>query len=293
MQSINELLKKIPTKRTYEEVKAEILADIDIQMWLDEKKDVIDDEIIERSISSLNEFVRNKDRSQEKPVLKLYADNIYVTYLPRDPSFELKYRDKVPSRLIYDRSTEKYKGVTLKDYQTDMNNLKFYEYCQDFIEIYRYGDRSKGMWLHGAFGVGKTYLMAGLATELHKRQVGVNFVSASQLMDEAYRILRSNEDNLAKKIETLSKSEVLIIDDLGTENPTNFMLKNVLYPIIKYRGEYNKPTFITSNLSKDEYYIQLNSNKDIIRKDIARLKEQLDVLTIELNITGKNRREKA
>ena len=64
-------------------------------------------------------------------------------------------------------------------------------------------------------------------------------------------------------------------------------------PIMKYRGEYKKPTFITSNLTKDQYYMQLNEGKEVIRMDIARLKEQLDVLMLELNMGGVNRRDKA
>ena len=112
-------------------------------------------------------------------------------------------------------------------------------------------------------------------------------------MDDMYLIIKDNQNNIQREIEKLSKAEVLIIDDLGTENPTKFMLKNVLYPIMKYRGEYKKPTFITSNLTKDQYYMQLNEGKEVIRMDIARLKEQLDVLMLELNMGGINRRDKA
>ena len=291
MQSIGSLIKV--DKEKYHQAKQTLLSNADIKDFIDQYQDIMDDDMIERSISTFNEFLQELNNPTHIPKLKIYANNVYVTYVKRDVALELKYRDKVPSRLLYDESTKKYKGVELSDYQTDMYNFKAHEYITDFIDIYRYGDKSKGIWLHGRFGIGKTYLMAGLATEIHKKQVGVNFVNASQMMDDIYKTMRSNEDNVQRQIEYLSKSEILIIDDLGTENPTKYMLKNVLYPVLKYRGEYNKPTFITSNLTKDDYYRQLNTNKDIQRMDIARLKEQIDVLMIEMQMNGENRRDKA
>lgn len=147
----------------------------------------------------------------------------------------------------------------------------------------------------GSFGIGKTYLMGAMATELNKRQVGVNFVNAAQLMNDMYEVIRSNssDDSVQKQIGYLQKSEVLIIDDLGTEKMTRNNVVDILYSIIKYRGEHNKPTFITSNLTKDQYYKALYETKAIERKDIARLKEQIDVLTKEVQMIGPNRRDKA
>ena len=293
MQAIGNLLKSNPNGMSFEEIAKETLDDPDIKEWVSDMDGVVDAGMIERGMGVLREYIKNKDNPTHRPVLQVYANNILVTYVLRSEALVLKYRDKVPSRLVYDRTTKKYKGVELSDYETDMSNIKFFEYCKDFIDTYSYGDGSKGMWLHGKFGVGKTYLMAGLATELKKKQVGVTFVSASQLMDDMYLIIKDNQNNIQREIEKLSKAEVLIIDDLGTENPTKFMLKNVLYPIMKYRGEYKKPTFVTSNLTKDQYYMQLNEGKEVIRMDIARLKEQLDVLMLELNMGGINRRDKA
>ena len=98
---------------------------------------------------------------------------------------------------------------------------------------------------------------------------------------------------MQKQLGYLQKSEVLIIDDLGTEKMTRNNIVDILYAVVKYRGEHNKPTFITSNLTKDQYYKALYDTNSINRMDIARFKEQLDVLTKEMQMIGQNRRDKA
>lgn len=295
MQSLRTITRDLKLKYSVDEVVAEILEDYDVKQFLTKYEDYLDDEIIRTGRSTLLEFVRNKDNPHHKPILQLYNSQIAITYQQRNTPLQLKYRDKVPSRLIYDASTRKYKGVSIADYEMDMNNANAYGYVVDFIENYRYGDKSKGIWLVGKFGIGKTYLMGAMATELSKRQVGVNFISASQLMNDMYETIRANstDDSVQKQLGYLQKSEVLIIDDIGTEKITRNNIVDILYTIVKYRGEHNKPTFITSNLTKDQYYKAIYDTNAVNRMDIARYKEQLDVLTREVHMIGQNRRVKA
>ena len=225
----------------------------------------------------------------------LYNSQIEVIYIERNTPLNQKYRDRVPSKLFYDNSTRKYKGVTMDDYETDMNNTQAVGKILYFIKNYQYGDKSKGMWLYGNFGIGKTYLMGAMATELNKRQVGVNFISANQLVNDLYETMRKNsmDNSVQKQLDYLSKSEVLIVDDLGTEKMTRNNFVDVFYAVFKYRGEHNKPTFITSNFTKDQYYQHANQSGNMNRIEIARFKEQIDVLAEEVQMIGQNRRQKA
>ena len=59
----------------------------------------------------------------------------------------------------------------------------------------------------------------------------------------------SNQD--IAYIERLNKSELLIIDDLGTERKTDFALEKV-YNLIDSRYRAAKPLILTTNLSIDE-----------------------------------------
>lgn len=279
---------------TTQEVWAELLSDHDIKKFLSDNEDLITDEMLQTSFGVLNEFVRSKNDPTVEAELIFYNKNIAITYKQIQSSELLKYRDRVPSKIFYDRQTERFKQAKLSEYEVNMDNQNAVGFVQNFIDVYQYGDRSKGLWLFGKFGRGKTYLMGCFANELFKRKVGVNFISVAQLMNDLYekRLMNSTDDSVQKQIGYLQKSEVLILDDIGTEKITRNNIVDVIYAILKYRGDHNKPTFITSNLSKDQYY-QLLNDSGLNRIDIARLKEQLDVLTKEMMVTGINRRVKA
>lgn len=295
MESIGQIVKQANLKYSLDEVMAEIYEDIEVQEFLTQYKDYIDKDMLHTARSRLSEFVRDKNNPTHEPKLVLYNSQIEVIYIERNTPLNQKYRDKVPSKLFYDNSTRKYKGVRMDDYETDMSNTQAVGKVLYFIKNYQYGDKSKGMWLHGSFGIGKTYLMGAMATELNKRQVGVNFISANQLVNDLYETMRKNsmDNSVQKQLDYLSKSEVLIVDDLGTEKMTRNNFVDVFYAVFKYRGEHNKPTFITSNFTKDQYYQHANQSGNMNRIEIARFKEQIDVLTEEVQMRGENRRVKA
>lgn len=279
---------------TTQEVWNELLSDHEVNKFLKDNEDLITDEMLQTSFGVLNEFVRSKNDPTVEAELIFYNKNIAITYKQIQSEELLKYRDKVPSKIFYDRQTERFKQAKLSEYDVNMDNQNAVGFIQNFIDVYQYGDKSKGLWLFGKFGRGKTYLMGCFANELFKRKVGVNFISVAQLMNDLYekRLMNSTDDSVQKQIGYLQKSEVLILDDIGTEKITRNNIVDVIYAILKYRGDHNKPTFITSNLSKDQYY-QLLNDSGLNRIDIARLKEQLDVLTKEMMVTGINRRVKA
>ena len=295
MKSIGQLIGYSDLKYSMAEVLEEVYADNEVQEFLKQYKDYIDEEMLHTARGRLWEFVKEKTNPTHQPKLVLYNSQIEVINIERNTPLNQKYRDKVPSKLFYDNSTRKYKGVTMGEYETDMNNTQAVGKIIYFLKNYQYGDKSKGMWLHGSFGIGKTYLMGAMATELSKRQVGVNFISASQLVNDLYETMRKNslDNSVQKQLDYLSKSEVLIVDDLGTEKMTRNNFVDVFYAIFKYRGEHNKPTFITSNFTKDQYYQHANQSGNMNRIEIARFKEQIDVLTEEIQMRGENRRVKA
>ncbi len=292
ISNINSLLDKNQSNRI-KEYRDKLLNHKLIKEFIDEYRDVINEKMIDTGLSVFNEFYININDPKYQPELIIYSGQINIRYTIRDKTLEQRFRDKVPARILFDESTKKYKGVNLNDLTIDNNNAKLINYLKEFIEVYRYGDNSKGLWVFGEFGIGKSYALAGFANDLHMRDVGVTYISSSQLMDDLYQSIKMNSSSIEKKLNNLMKAECLIIDDIGTEKTTDFTIKRVIYPIIKYRGEHNKPTFVSSNLSKADYYNHILKNQEINKMDVARLKEQLDVLMQEFYLRGINRRVKA
>lgn len=117
-------------------------------------------------------------------------------------------------------------------------------------------------WLTGMPGVGKSHLAMSILRSLNetgdKKSMSI-FVS----VDEMLRKIRGSFDNRESQytesyfVDLLSSADFLVLDDLGAETgatgsgkrASDFTMR-VLYAIANARQ--NKPTIITSNLSKDE-----------------------------------------
>lgn len=104
----------------------------------------------------------------------------------------------------------------------------------------------------GPTGVGKTILAECMASELIKNEKIVVWISAFKLNQDLLKFHTTFDESKFNIIGKYLDSDVLFIDDLGTEP----MLKNVtceyLYDIISERTNNNKSTIITTNLDPIE-----------------------------------------
>lgn len=114
------------------------------------------------------------------------------------------------------------------------------------------------LYIAGDTGVGKTYLMGAIANELIEEGKLVTLTTSfamNQDFVKCYALRNSEEGNeiLDKYLDT----EVLFIDDLGTELRRQDVTNNYLYLVLNERKMKNRPTVITSNLTLEnvrDYY---------------------------------------
>lgn len=143
--------------------------------------------------------------------------------------------------------------------------IKLYEKMQKWCQ----SDFDKNLvLLAGQTGVGKTHLMKCMANELIKRHKVV-LLTSSFAMHQDFIKSHSTFD-AEEKYNLLSKyidSEVLFIDDLGTElrspNTQNITI-NYLYQVLNERKINRRPTIITTNLNLadiNEYYDERISSR--------------------------------
>lgn len=108
-----------------------------------------------------------------------------------------------------------------------------------------------GLLIHGEPGNGKTYLSCCIANKLLQEFVPVICVSINSLLDrikETYN--RYGNEAEADILRGLGKADLLIIDDLGTENNTDWS-RSTIYNIIDSRYRSKLPLIITTNLQID------------------------------------------
>lgn len=108
---------------------------------------------------------------------------------------------------------------------------------------------TKGLFLSGAHGRGKSYIMAYIAKELVENGQKVDFLFYPDLV----RKIKSNitTGKIEDIIDELKTVDVLMLDDFGAETSSNFIRDEILGPILQDRMNNNLLTFMTSNLSED------------------------------------------
>lgn len=107
------------------------------------------------------------------------------------------------------------------------------------------------LYLHGPVGDGKTTLLAGAVNALRARGVEAVFAVVPELLDWLKATFdpasgRSFDEDWAY----IRAVEVLALDDLGTENATEWARERI-YELFNWRYRQRLPTLVTSNLPPD------------------------------------------
>ncbi len=184
---------------------------------------------------------------------------------------------------------EEMKDASFKDlYRDDKKRLPIIKYFKTFLDTYDQEEKPKGLYLHGSFGSGKTYMIAALLNELAKR----NISSAMVYFPEFLRHLKSSfHEDYEEKFNYIRKVPVLLLDDVGAENLTPWSRDEILGPILQYRMDHHLPTFFTSNLTLEELETHLgNTASGVDKVKARRIIERIKQLTCDLELVSANRR---
>lgn len=134
------------------------------------------------------------------------------------------------------------------------NIIEIREEAYQFIRNFRQ-QAGKSMLFYGPVGLGKSYMCYSIAKELIDQGYKVLYMTMNELMDmmQLYNFDRSLfvERYSLEDYYAVENSDLLILDDLGTEITNNFV-KTVLFNIINSRMINNKKMLISTNLSPDE-----------------------------------------
>ncbi len=140
-----------------------------------------------------------------------------------------------------------------------IHSLRDYMYSVvHFLKLF-VEDENVGVYIYGDTGVGKTYLCSSICKYAVEKGLSVEYYSMKALVDilDNYRFNNNSkfskpeEDKYKKAYENLSKLDILILDDLGSELRSKNMISELFY-IINERMALNKKTIISSNLSLEE-----------------------------------------
>ncbi len=210
---------------------------------------------------------------------KIIQEKLYFTYLP------CKYQKKVLEK--EEKSLQK---IMMKDIDpSDKKQLKIIKWLDDFYENFDLVKSFKGLYLHGSFGSGKTYLITALLNELEKtKHVQITMV----YFPDALRDLKEDWENFSYKMKNYMEVDILFIDDIGAEKVTEWGRDEILGTILQARMNHHKTTFFTSNLTILELEEHLSiANNSVDKVKSRRIIERIKQLTEDMELISENRRK--
>lgn len=172
---------------------------------------------------------------------------------------------------------------------SDKRRVKLIKWIKEFYDNYDGVKDIKGLYLHGVFGSGKTYLIYALLNELkEKKRVDYIALYFPTVLEE----LKEDWDTYHEKLERYSSVPILLLDDIGAEAVSEWGRDEVLGTILQTRMNDHLTTFFTSNMNLEELENYLAKSKTGIDKLKARrIMERIKQLTMPMELITDNKRK--
>lgn len=134
-------------------------------------------------------------------------------------------------------------GIPQREQMERIKNA-LYDYCINFPAV-----QKKNILISGRTGTGKSFLLNCIAKELSDRLFPTIRLSAYKMINELFNKYIDDSTDFNSELERLCETDVLIIDDLGTELMKENFTHNTLYYIFDRRCELNNATIVSTNLT--------------------------------------------
>ena len=121
------------------------------------------------------------------------------------------------------------------------------EICQRWADHYP-NQTPRDLTLSGKTGVGKTFLLHAMAARLRERGFQPMVISAYSFQSIARKSYFQGDEGLEELIQT----EILMLDDLGSEPMIQNITTELLFTLINERQRRRRATVVSTNLSGEE-----------------------------------------
>ncbi|MEH7303770.1 primosomal protein DnaI [Neobacillus drentensis] len=308
MEKINQTLKRLASQgnfqKRYEEMRRATLENPDIIEFIGKNQDVLTKEIIDKSLGKLYEYT-NQSKECEKcesldgcinmmkgfhPELVLSRNFIDIRYerCPRKKRYDEKRKNESLIKSLY--VPKDILNATIDEFIHDDERIEAFSHALGFINNFKQGIPTKGLYFYGEFGVGKSYLLGAVANKLAQKQISSMIVYVPELLREMKSSIA--DSSLNEKIEALKKEPILMLDDIGAESMSSWTRDEVLGPILQFRMLESLPTFFTSNFNFNqlEHHLTYSQRGEEEKMKARRIMERIRSLSEPVRVDGPNRR---
>jgi len=272
-------------------ISEKVLSDVEIVKFIRDNNFTKGD--VENNLEKFYQFYISKDtllNIEHRPKLVCKNKEVSIIYIESE-----EYRNKVESLKISNRVKVEFipSRVLTYTFENLSRNREKGILATEIIKVCKNilsKQTTRGVYVYGPTGTGKTYLMGCIYN--YFKQNGKE--PAILYYPEFIRKIKSKISNNSYDfyIDLIRNEEILIIDDIGAENITEFIRDEVLGPIINHREAEKLPTFFSSNLSIDDLSELLSNGRTTIDKTKAlRIVERIHSLSVSHFLDGENERE--
>ena len=202
---------------------------------------------------------------------------------------------------------QRWRSYTFDKYKPEEANKTVYIRSQRYAEwmitalkSHNPTETPNGIYFSGKSGVGKTHLAAAVLNKIIT-DCPTTPVLAMSMQEMIARLKQSydrgDDDNEAAEheiIKTYVEVPLLLIDDLGSEQPTEWATDRI-FQIVNGRYNNNAPTIVTSNYALDELAARLTPKRREDagdRTDGIKIADRLAEMCVHFALTGESHRRK-
>lgn len=227
-KELNRIIRSRGVDGRYRQMMEEVLADPDVRQFIEEHKEKLTQEDIEKSFAKLYEFVQEKKKFLAsdptmiapgyEPQLSLNFHFIDVTYVPTDELLRLKREEEIRNRVNSLDMPKDIRKASIRTFEVTSGRSEALEASLDFINQYEGSPKSfhKALYLVGTFGVGKTYLLGAVAHELAVKGFETTLLHFPTFAGEMKQAI--SNDKVGPKLNEVKRAPILMIDDIGADS---------------------------------------------------------------------------
>lgn len=130
-------------------------------------------------------------------------------------------------------------GIPRRYWAAEADRPEFAEYIASFA-----GSGGAGLYIHGGVGAGKTHAASAMARLFAEAGYDVAFTTAKGMLERVKATF--DEGGTEAVVARYAKCDVLVLDDLGKEDATEWSVGTV-FSVLDARYEDMRPTIVTSN----------------------------------------------
>lgn len=304
--SIKDTMQKKGLTAKVNALQQQVLQDAEVNQFIQAHQPALTQAVFNRDFATIFEYVnqRNKQRAGDavvhdgyEPHLVFSNDRILVTYTETEAHRQANRQAVAKEYIHLVGMSKQLRKASLTQFADVSGMSEAWSKTLKFITAYladpEQAEFHRGLYLHGAYGIGKTYLMGAMANELAAQKIEVSLIHVPTLATELKALISGDATDIQNRLRELREVPVLVLDDIGAEaDGTGWIRDDVLGVILDARMQNELPTFFTSNFSmadlESQHFAQTKQGIQEVKAE--RLMQRIMFLAEEVNVTGPNRR---